>query len=119
MKILVGNLENFESGTIIGVENQPIDFVFDAPTEFIVRFVFSNDPSESGFKVNVKPYLAKGAQLDFINYNNSLGIGNLEPFKFGHLNGRELYLSYRIYSFEKGGKLVHYSWLLGNKIANG
>ncbi len=118
MDIRVGGYDVLKDGTIVCNENEPIDFIFDSSNDFTIRITFLNDSSVPDYKVNAKPFGKKGGQLEFINFNNSLGLGNGKPAKIGKYRNRELYLSYRVYSLSKGGKSFHYTWFLGKEVAN-
>jgi len=118
MKINVGNLNVLESGTIVGIENEPIDFFIDESIGFTVRLIFKNDTTITEYSVSAEKYGNAGIQIAFINHNNPLGTGNITPIKLGILNGIDLYFNYRIYCLDKGGKHFHYTWLLGKEHTN-
>jgi hypothetical protein len=119
MKIKVGDFDVYESGSVVGNDNEPIDFIIDATVDFTVRLAFVTDTNQKEHSAKADKFGQRGVQITFINYNNSLGTGNITPLKLGRLNGRELFLNYRIYCLDKGGKHIHYTWLLGKEVANG
>jgi hypothetical protein len=119
MEIKVGEYEILESGTIIGNDNEPIDFIIDSTTNYIIRFTFKNDAENKQWTATASRFGANGLEITFVNFNNSLGIGNLAPIPVGQMNRRQLFLNYRIYALDKAGKLVHYSFLLGKGVQNG
>jgi hypothetical protein len=118
MKIKVGKYEVLESGTIVGNENESIDFAIAEDIGFTIRIVFTTDSELTEPHINAENYDKVGAKLTFINFDNSIGIGNIVPVQIGTLNGKEFLLNYRVYSLDKGGKILHYTWLLGEEAKN-
>lgn len=118
MQIKVGEYDVFESGTIVGNENEPIDFIFDQDIGFIIRIVFKSDNVVTSPTIQGDKFDKVGGQLTFVNFNNSIGLGNVSPIKIGTFKKRELHLNYRVYSLNKGGKSFHYTWLLGKEVAD-
>jgi hypothetical protein len=119
MKIKVGKYDVLESGTIVGNENEPIDFSIAEDIGFTIRIVFGTDSEQTEPQINAENYDKVGAKLTFNNFDNSIGIGNVIPLQIGTLNHRELLLNYRVYSLNKGGKIFHYTWLLGEEVKIG
>lgn len=119
MEIKVGDYDVHKEGTIIGNENEPIDFIFNKTTGFIIRISFIQDTKNKETRVDAETFDKKGGHLKFTNFNNSLGIGNTAPLKIGTLNYRELLLNYRVYSIDNLAKTFHYTWLLGKEVKNG
>lgn len=119
MDVKVGGYDVFKEGTIIGNVNEPIDFVFNKEIGFIIRISFLQDNNNNDTRIEGETFDKKGGHLKFINFNNSLGIGNTAPLTIGHINGRELLLNYRVYSIENLGKTFHYTWLLGKEVKDG
>jgi len=118
MEIKVGNYDVFKDGSIVAIENEPIDFVFIKEIGFTIRIVFKTDSTISESKISAEKFDKVGALLNFINFNNSIGVGNVEPTRIGTLNNRELFFNYRVYSLDRGGKTLHYTWLLGKEVKN-
>ena len=118
MEIKVGEYDVYQNGTIIGIEDEPIDFIFIKEIGFIIRLAFKNDETVQGSQIFTEMLGDKGGLLTFCNFNNALGIGNDKPIFIGHINNRTLYFNYRIYSLDKGGKTLHFTWLLGKEVEN-
>ena len=107
-RIKIGNMDVLQSGTVIGVINQPIEIMID---DLTIEFVFEDGKD---LKQIAKPESInnKHLRLTLINFNNSLGTGNMEPLAIGSYANKHLYLSYRIYSLgENVGKTLHYTFL--------
>jgi len=119
MKIKVGNYDVLNSGTIVSIENEPIDFSIAEDIGFTIRIIFKTNTEEKEPIIKAEKFDKVGAELTFWNFNNSIGIGNVTPLNIGSLNSRELLLNYRVYSLNKGGKTLHYTWLLGEEVKNG
>lgn len=119
MEIKVGDYDVFKDGTIISTINQNVDFVFVEEVDFVIRVVFINDVTNQEPSIKAEAFGKGGAKLVFKNFNNSIGIGSVEPLVIGTLNGRPLYLNYIIYALSMGGKSFQYTWLLGKEVKNG
>jgi hypothetical protein len=118
MKIKVGEYDVLDSGTIVSIEDEPIDFVLVENIGYTIRIVFENDYEDKSSRMKGEPFDKVGAKLTLINFN-SIGVGNVKPLQIGTLNHRELFLNYRVYSLDKGAKTFHYIWLLGKEVKNG
>ena len=115
IKIETGKFEVFDTGTVISANNEPVDFSFSGLT---FRLIFQSDPGSPIMRVAAEQFGAgkNGLAITFVNYDNSLGVGNKEPLKVGQIGGRDLYLNYRIYSLQpEFDKLIHYTWYLAKK----
>ena len=119
MKIKIGEYDVFSEGTVVGNENEPIDFIFNEETGFIIRISFTTNSNLSEMKINPSKYDRNGAQMDFINFNSKSALGNSKPLRVGTFNDKDLFLNYRIYSIDKGGKSLQYTWLLRKEDYNG
>ncbi|TAE17191.1 MAG: hypothetical protein EAZ95_06815 [Bacteroidetes bacterium] len=117
IKKYIGNYEVYDSGTVIGIEGEPIMFAID-PKNFIVKMIFNDDLLSNEHSMNVSKVGTNTLLLSFTNYNH-IGVGNQQPIRLGTVQNRELLLLYRVYSLNKGGKTVHYTWLLGEEVKNG
>ena len=118
MDIKVGNYDVHSSGSVIGVVGEPIVFSFDNLT-FEFRFFDDKENSKQEMTTEIP---ADGTKLilNFRNFNNSLGTGNLSPLRVALLNSRPLFLNYRLYALaDNAGKMIHYTWLLGEQEEGG
>ena len=103
--------EIVSTGTIIGLVDKKIIFKIEDLT-FELEFKNNNEVTENKISSQV-PEEGKTMKLLFENFNNSLGVGNAEPFKMGFVGDKTLLLIYRVYALtENSGKLFHYTWLL-------
>lgn len=117
MEILVGDYEVYKSGTVIGVKGQPMSFHIE---NLIITFEFVTDSEQPKLTVKTDIISSTHLKLIFINFDDTLGAGNIKPVRLGNLGEKGLYLQYRIYTLrEDAGKLVHYTWLLNKKLNKG
>lgn len=121
MEIKVGDFDVLESGTIVGIIDEPIEFLLSKETDFRIKIIFKDDKTLTDKPHNRKAdvYGKNGLQITFTNYNYPNGIGNAKPVQLGQIENRELHLTYRVYSLVDSGKLFHYTWLLGKEVNNG
>lgn len=110
--IKVGDYDVLDTGSVIGIEGQPIDLAIIESNGFTLRLTFKRDSSEAGTNIQATRFGTNGIEFTFLNFSG-LSQGSIEPILFGHYEGRQLFLLYRIHSLEKGGKQVDYTLLLG------
>jgi hypothetical protein len=121
MKQKIGEFDILETGTIVGILNEPIYFFINEDVDFVVRieFVYDKTQIDPPHTRKAEKYGRRGVKIVFTNYNYPTGIGNSSPLRLGAYKSRELFLNYRLYSLEKAGMLIHYTWLLGKEVVNG
>lgn len=113
LKVEVGEYEVLGHGTIVSVPNMPIRFQMD---DLTFEFHFLDDDKNPEMKLNAEVSDDRKTMVFmFLNFNNPLGTGNVHPIKLASLNGKELYLLYRIYALtevgkEPAGRTIHYTW---------
>lgn len=120
IKITTNNSEILSNGSILISNNQ--DLIFEiADLKYILKFI--SNAKIVGQKIEFFNNDAlKNMTLIFNNFDNILGVWNTEPINLGHINGKELFLNYRI-SREKNTPgsnqiLFYYTWFLGNGANN-
>lgn len=118
MRIKVGKYDLLESGTVVGNANEPIDFFFEDSSLKVLRINFI-EKSENDKYVFAEKYNEIGIQLNFQNSISPLGSGNIIPLFIGQHKNKELYFNYRLYPLEKGGSVIHFSFLTGKEVTNG
>ena len=119
MKYRIGEWDVLESGTLVGNLNEPIEFLIDPDSNFILRMLFRTEPETERATARAEHFGDNGLQVSFINFDNPIAIGNRSPILIGNSNGREMRFNYRIASLEEGGKLVHFTFLLKKEVENG
>lgn len=120
IKTKVGELEVYDSGTIVNVSKEPITFSLGESNKFEVVFYFENDSDP-----NAKPRVSVnnlgndrvGISFHLYNFNNVLGTGNSTPSRIGWIGGRSLLISYRGHSTGEGqGIVLHYTFFKGKLV---
>ena len=117
-EIKSGPTDIIASGTVISFKKNPIEIIFgsvNTPLKLIIEFE-TDDENEESQDVLSNP--SKDTLiLKLINHNNPLGSGNTEPVYFGTIEGRGLYLNYRVYTLlAELDKTVHYAIYLGEEV---
>ena len=119
MKIVTNNYELVHSGTIIQIENAPINIVLPdkAEGDYTIIFDFLTIPNEKTITrmVGLDKFKLK---IEFINFNGKQNIGNTEPLYLGTLEHRDLYLTYRIDDLANVSKMIHYNFYVGRSNTN-
>lgn len=111
MNVKIGDYDVLESGAVITLENVPVVFCID---DLEVKFLFvSTEQGEMNVKMEQES--SKIATLVFENFNDSIGCGNQIPYILGTYKGRELSVLVRFSKLQKGGRTIHYTWLLGGQ----
>jgi len=120
MKIKIGDYDVLDTGSVVGNLNESIDFELNSEVIRTLRLFFVDDESTKGQKVFAKKNDTESRviEMTFTNYNNSLGTGNNKPISLGIYKGRSLFFNFRIYSIDKAGKHIHYTWLLGKEVSD-
>ena len=121
MVIKVGDLQVLNSGSVIGNWREPITFVIDKRSNFIIKMEFIEGYGHSiQPRINVSEYQDNGLLIQFQNFANAAGHGNSQPLQVGTYNNKTLYLNYRIHAYpalamvrDRGGIMLNYTWLIG------
>lgn len=106
-KIKIGDFDLLESGSIITMRDADIRF-FIKDLEYVFHFV-NNEEHEA--KIQVISNNGKKMEVELQNFNDALGIGNVNPLPMGTIEGNDLFFFFRVTQLEEGGKTMHYSWL--------
>ena len=96
MEILLGEKKVLYNGTIVGISGEPVIFKISS---LIFEINITDDLLISNSRVLTK--ITKDNErmiINLINFDNSLGRGNIKPLVLGHLGGEELLLSFKVYS---------------------
>ena len=79
-----------------------------------IKIIFKDDggqPSTKGEDENEKTM-----KITFFNFHNALGQGNTEAAEIGHINGKKLFLTFRIFALnEKKLRTFEYTFYLKNE----
>lgn len=116
MKISTGEYEVMDSGTVIGILNEPIKFEFPkemASLAIIINFVIEDLPKEAHLKF--KPIDSKTLEIQFINFTSTLGTGNTEMLEIGYTGNRKIFINYRVYAIKGLSNTLHYTFYLGKE----
>lgn len=95
-----------ESGSIITTSGADIHFRIQN-LEYVFTFV-DEDNTQSQLRVRLND--GHRLELELVNFNNPLGMGNVDPFPMGRIGDNNLFIMIRVYAFDNGGKTLHYSW---------
>jgi hypothetical protein len=119
LKITTGN-ENYEildSGTVITFREESLSF--QLVDNLKVRLTFTNNEANNEKKMDAKIVEDKILDLTFINFNESLGVGNGAPLPIAKINNKQVYLNFVIYALNNTQKTVHYTFYSREEVANG
>ncbi|MFT4646263.1 MAG: hypothetical protein ACI8RP_001612 [Urechidicola sp.] len=118
MKITSGDYEVLYSGTVIGIINNPIEFQFTKKEGSIkIIIVFKSDHSLKDSLTELNVVDEKTLEMVLINMDD-VGTGNTETMHLGTIQNRNLYINYRVYSIPQLSKTIHYTFYLGEEVAN-
>lgn len=117
-KIESGPAEIITSGTVIGFSRNPITITFGSSNETL-KIIFEFKDEEGKEDIRVESSIVDPQTLKFIliNFKNPLGTGSPAPMPFGSLDGRQIYLHYRVYPLGAGDKMLHYSIYKGEEVS--
>ncbi len=111
MRITTNNYELVHSGSIIQIENTPINIILSDKVEgdFKIVFEFSYIPNEKTV-TKMSPQSKFELKIEFINFDGKQNIGTSEPLFLGTLEKKKLYLVYRISDLASLSKLIHFNF---------
>lgn len=115
--IKAGPFEVIASGIVITFKKNPIELTFGSPNKPMkLIMVFQDEEGKEEKRVKPNYIDANTLEVTFINFKNSVGTGSKEPIPFAKLEGRQLYLNYRIYSLPDADKTFHYTIYRGEEV---
>lgn len=120
MKIKSGNNEILYSGTVIAIKKENIVFEFPEmhnSYKFIFEFVKDSNIPDSPIQFDLKD--SKTLEIKLINIDKSIASGNSDILDLGSLNGKKLYLNYRILVINELSHSLSYTFYLGEEVKNG
>ena len=79
-------------------------------------FEFIDKGAKEDLGINFSQPSAKELKITILNSNNPLGTGNQKPLAVGTINGKPLFLNYRIYSLEGADKTLIYTFYTGEEV---
>jgi len=111
------------SGSVIAFRGNPVTLIF-GPGERKLKFEFSFVSEQTGEQSPLQVRLERPddftLRLTLVNFNDPLGAGTTVPKSVGVLQGRQLYIHYRVYHLEESAdKLIHYTLYQGEEVRNG
>lgn len=106
-KVKVGDFDVLESGTVITMRDADIHF-FIKELEYVFQFAKTE---ENEAKIRMVSNDGRKLVVELQNFDNSLGTGNVNPIPMGKLDGKDLFILFRVTQLDEGGKTMHYSWL--------
>ena len=110
VQIKTGQFQILASGQAIVLANEESSILFGKdPGSLTLSFTFREDGKEPRMESNQRK--AQELFLTFWNFNNSLGLGNVEPLEIGTMTGEKLFFSYRIFSLtDKTMRTIEYTF---------
>lgn len=105
-EIKVGDLKLMDSGSIITPPDYPIQF-FIRDLEYV--FSFAND-GEDKPNIRILSNSGKKLEIELVNFNDLVGVGNIEPMSMGRIDGHEIFMMFRVSRLKEGGRTMQYSW---------
>ena len=109
-KIRSKSAEVLSSGTFIPFDGGPTEISIGSGKDklkLVISFSESKDKKEP-HSLSSNPD-KNTLNLQLVNFNSSLGIGNKKPLKIGGIDDEELFLQLRVYDHAESDKLVHYT----------
>jgi hypothetical protein len=117
IKIKIGELDVYEKGSLVNTTGENLEIALGSDHQFIALFEFTKDLEKT--ETRIEPFQIEriGIGIKFINFNNTLGTGNINPLNLGWLEGRRIFLNYRVFPInDEKGYIFEYTWLLGKKV---
>ncbi|WP_299150985.1 DUF6864 domain-containing function [uncultured Dokdonia sp.] len=117
IKIKIGDLDVYHKGSLVNPTGDNLEITMGSHSDFTAEFEFKKDSNNEDTRIEAFQIERTGIGLRFINFNNTLGTGNVTPLRVGWLEGRSIFLNYRVYPINsEEGYILEYTWLLGKKV---
>jgi hypothetical protein len=117
-KILSGDKEVFQAGTVITCDNEGITFEISV-IKVILSFEKDISTQEPSMKAE-NDVNANTLTLKLINFDNPLGTATTKPLIIGTINGRTLFLNFSVHAIgNTAQKTVHYTYYFEKEATNG
>lgn len=114
IKIQIGNLEVYESGTFLVPPEDNVSFNIQ---NIKVSLEFKNNEKVEGVDIDTESVNEQHLKIILTNFTSSLGSGLFQPFRLGTINDRELYLDFWIYAHGKSKtREIVYTFYLGGPV---
>ena len=95
LKIKSGGKDILHSGSVMSYEENTI--VIELSSEMTMEFIFEEDPNRGeSIESRFIPITPTYMKVFFVNFNSGLGAGSTTPVPLGDIDGRNLYMNYRI-----------------------
>jgi hypothetical protein len=101
------------NGSVISFNEDPLTLSIPLEGEDLsFIFSFKSDLTDASKPyVKVIPLSGKSLELQLVNFDFELGMGNIDPIEVGALNNQGLFLNYRIYALaDSPCRLLHYTF---------
>lgn len=116
MEIKIGNYELLDSAIVIGIENEPIEFLLhDNEGDMTLVVTFKKDSSIKGFPIRFNLIDNSKLEITLVNFDGFMGGGNSQPYRVGEFKNRALYFSYRVFDLENASKTLLFNFYLGEQ----
>lgn len=107
VKRFVDDLSLIDSGVIHCTSNSVITIMLD---DFSLKFQLVKDPKEKR-RLRLKNQLKNEITLEFVNFNENLGAGVMQPTSLFLINGVEIYFTFFIRCLDENQREFTYSLL--------
>ncbi len=120
MTITSGNYELVASGQVIQIDDNPIKITLPDEIEgdfsFLITFTQKVDNPQILTTFNqIDKFLL---QIDFVNFQGQVNVGNTSPICLGTLRELPLYLNYRVTDLANVGKTLTFNFYTKKEVAN-
>ena len=117
IKIKIGELDVYQKGSLVNATGENMEIALGSNYGFVAEFEFTKDSENKETRMEAFQIERLGIGLRFINFNNTLGTGNLTPIRVGWLEGRSIFLNYRVFPINNEvGYIFEYTWVLGKNV---
>lgn len=108
--IISGDMTVIGSGTLISFGND--DVVFEFGTENLtLKVILSFENNGGEIKLDAKSLSTTDLRFTLFNAISVLGSGPLVPIGIGELNGKKLFISFRVYTIDDSDqRTIHYTF---------
>ncbi len=118
-KMESGPAEVIASGSVIAFLGNPIAITFGVEQESLIKviFEFKDEEGKDKPRIEVNAIDSLTLKITLFDFKNPLGAGNVKPTSIGTIQGRRLYVQFRVYALPNADKTLHYTLYKGEEVA--
>ena len=109
VKIMIDSKDIVVSGSVVFSNEEVFKVYID---NLVFHFYMKKSENEESEKIKLEKISENTLGVAFLNFNDTMQIGNAEQLKIGTLNFKDLFLNFRMTSISNA-RILYYTFFLG------